>query len=113
MEKIGREELKKDFKPLIVLLQKVHRMGPEIERELFIDHAPVIGLCHTRGCFIHFASYYLQYEMDHIIQDVEKKIIARRVTEVIVYDNFIEYEAARVKAMSNVKNNEQTGLNFN
>lgn len=113
MEIINREELKKDFKPLIELIQKFHKMEPAVEKELFIDREPVVGLCHTRGCFMHFENYYIQYEMDHIIQDIEKRIIARRVVSVIIYDDFIEYEAARVKAMSSVKNNQQTGLNFN
>ena len=55
--------------------------------------------------------YFIRYEMDHQIRNVEERLIGRRLNEVIVYDDFVEYEADRVRNMSVSKS--QTGLNFN
>jgi hypothetical protein len=88
-------------------------MGPEIEKELFIDRTPVRGLCHTRGYLIIWKEFFLRYEMDHIIVNPETAEIGRRINEVTLYESYQEYEAARVLAMSSVSPNEQTGLNFN
>lgn len=67
---IKRKELKRDWPQLIAFIQSKHVMGPEIEKELFIDNKPVRGLCHQRGYFILFGEFYVQYTMDHIITDV-------------------------------------------
>ncbi|HYG03309.1 MAG TPA: hypothetical protein VD927_12745 [Chryseosolibacter sp.] len=108
---IQREELKKDWKFLIDVIQSKHVMEPVIEKELFENHKPVKGLCHQRGYFVLVGSYYLQYIMDHVITDVDYRLIGRSVMEVIFYDTYQEYEAVRIKAMSSVK--DQTGINLN
>lgn len=108
---IGREELKKEYPKLIELIQQNHVMESNIERELFVNNRPVKGLCHTRGYFVIMDQFFIQYEMDHIIVDPKLNLIGRSLREVIFYDDYQEYEAARVKAMS--KSNDQTGLNFN
>jgi len=86
-------------------------MESNIERELYIDNKPVVGLCHTRGYFQIMGEFFIQYTMEHIITDVDLTLIGRRLTEVIFYDNYQEYETARVTQMS--KSKDQTGLNFN
>lgn len=113
MIKYDRKYLKSEFPEMIKFIQANHVMGPEIEKELYIDNKPVRGLCHTRGYFIIWDKYFIQYVMAHIITDVQMQLIGRAVDEVIVYDDFQEYESARIKAMSEVKPNQQTGLNFN
>lgn len=113
MIQIKREELKRDWQNLISYIQKHHVMGPEIEKELFIDREPVVGLCHTRGYFILFGEFYVQYVMDHIITEVATQQIGRRIEEVYFYDSYSEYESERVKAMSAVSPSEQTGINLN
>ncbi len=111
--KIGREELKKEWPELIAYIQKNHVMEPVIEKELFHNpkFKPQKGLCHTRGYFIIFGEYFVQYEMDHIIVDPKLSLIGRSLREVIFYDTFQEYESARVNTMS--KSKDQTGLNLN
>lgn len=113
MDIIERNELKATMPELIAFIQQHHVMGPEIEKELFIDRVPVEGLCHTRGYFIIWKEFYLQYEMDHIVVTPSIGELARRVNKVIIYESYQEYESERVKAMSAVKPNEQTGLNLN
>lgn len=112
MTTISRQELKKNFPDLIAMIQRQHVMGPEIEEELFVRHKPVVGLCHTRGYFVIWDGMYIQYTMGHVIVDL-KGIIGRSLQEVIIYDSYIEYERARVKAMSKVAPADQTGLNLN
>jgi hypothetical protein len=106
-----REELKKEFPKLIALIQKNHVMEPNIERELFINNKPVKGLCHTRGYFVIMDKFFIQYEMEHIIVDPNLNLIGRSLRKVIFYDDYQEYESARVKRMS--KSKDQTGLTFN
>ena len=114
METIEREELKKVYPNWIDLFQKHHTMGPEIYEELFIKHTPVENLGHSRDYFLIIDDiFYTSYCMDHIIVDVELKVIARRLLSVTLYDSFQEYEAARVRGMQSVKPEDQTGLNFN
>lgn len=110
-----REFMKKEFPELIQLIQKTHEMGPEIENELYVNHTPVEHLCHQRSYFKIFMNpnIYMQYTMDHVIKNVELKLIGRAVQEVIIYDTFQEYEVARVKAMSAVAPQNQDGLNLN
>lgn len=112
-----RKFLKEEFPELIQIIQKNHVVGDEVYHELYIAHKPVVNLCHTRGHFAVFHNskgpLYLQYTMAYVIQDVEAKLIGRAVEDVTHYETFIEYEAARVKAMSSVAANEQTGLNQN
>lgn len=107
----NREQLKKEFPQLIDLIQKNHVMEPNIYQELFINNTPEKNLCHERGYFVIMGEFFIQYAMEHIIQDVELTLIGRRLTEVIFYDNFQEYECERFKQMS--KSKDQTGLNFN
>src|SRR5688572_28984754 len=104
---INREELKAEFPKLIELIQKHHVMEDKIERELFINNKPVKGLCHTRGYFMVMDEYFIQYEMDHIIVDPNINLIGRSLREVIVYEDYQEYESARLKAMTGTK--DQTG----
>ena len=111
MIKYTREELKKHLPELITLIQKNHVMEDNIERELFIENKPVVGLCHSRGYFVIMDEWFIQYGMEHIITDVNLRLIGRRLTDVTFYDDFQEYESARVKQMS--KSKDQTGLNFN
>jgi hypothetical protein len=106
-----REELKREMPDVIAAIQKHHVMESNIYQELYINHKPVKGLCHERGYFVIVGDLFLQYTMEHIIQDVQLQLIGRRVTSVTVYDTFQEYEAERVKRMSGSK--DQTGLNFN
>lgn len=113
MTKFDRPYLKQHFPEMIKFIQSQHTMGPEIEKELFVDNIPVRGLCHQRGYFILWGEYCIQYVMSHIISDTNLRLIGRSVDEVIVYDNFQEYESARVRAMSAVKPSEQTGIGFN
>lgn len=110
---IDRAELKTHYKELIDYIQKRHVMEPVIEQELFVHNEPVPNLCHTRGYFVMFGEYHIQYLMDHVIMDVDLRLIGRSVEQVIFYDTYAEYEAARVRAMSGVKPSEQTGLNLN
>jgi hypothetical protein len=100
MRSISREQLKKSYGQLVRLIQARHEMGPEVERELFVKHTPVEGLCHQR-------CYY------HIITDVELRLIGRSVQQVTFYDSFQEYEANRIRGMSSVPASEQTGINYN
>lgn len=111
MTTFNREQLKKEVPQLIELIQKNHVMESNIERELFVDNKPVKGLCHTRRYFVIMDKFFIQYEMDHIVVDPKLNLIGRSLREVIFYDDFQEYESARVKAMS--KSKDQTGLNFN
>lgn len=113
MIKVGRQELKTKWAFLIKYIQKIHVMEPNIEKELFHNpkFKPQKGLCHTRGYFVLFDKYFIQYEMDHIIVDPNLSLIGWSLREVIFYDNFQEYESARVIAMSAAK--DQTGINFN
>jgi hypothetical protein len=110
---IGREQLKSDFKDLIKYIQDNHVMEPVINDELFVKHKPVEGLCHQRGYFVNAVGLYIQYVMDHIIVNPETRLIGRSVREVIIYDNYFEYETARQKAMNSVAAKDQTGINFN
>jgi hypothetical protein len=111
MIKVSRDELKANWKLLIDFIQKNHVMEPCVEEELFINNKPVIDLCHTRGYFIMFGEWYVQYSMAHVIMDVQLRLIGRAVEEVIFYDTYAEYESARVRAMSGTKN--QTGIHLN
>jgi len=112
-----RDILKYKHPELIQLVQHFHVMGPEIDRELFIDNKPVKGLCHTRSYFsiykIHGDDMYVNYIMDHIILDVKKKGIGRTVQEVTIYDTYVEFECDKVKELSSVHPSQQTGLNYN
>lgn len=108
---LDREELKQQYPALIIGIQKLHVMEGSIYEELFINHTPVVGLCHERGYFVIMGSMFIQYAMEHIITDVDLSLIGRRLKEVIVYDNYQEYESARVRAMSASK--DQTGLSLN
>jgi hypothetical protein len=115
MERFDREELKKDHPYWIKRIQEDHIMGPEIEQELFVNNTPVKNLGHSRVYFVILATrglddMYMSYEMDHIIVDVKDRILARRLLSVTLYDSFQEFEGARVREMSQVK--DQTGLNF-
>jgi len=115
---INRQTLKDLHPEIITAIQGIHKMGPEIEKELFIDNEPVVGLCHQRGYFLVWkwndgAVIYLNYLMDHVIRDVATKQIGRSVMEVTIYDSFIEYESARVSKLSSVSPKDQTGLNLN
>lgn len=47
--------------------------------------------------------FFIQYEMDHIIVDPNLSLIGRSLREVIFYDDFQEYEVARIKTMSKGK----------
>lgn len=111
MIKIERDELKSKYPDMIVGIQKKHIMEDNIYQELFVDNKPVVGLCHKRGYFVIMGDQFVQYYMEHIITDVDLTLIGRRLTAVIIYDNYQEYEADRVKTMS--KSTNQTGLNFN
>lgn len=111
MTTISREELKRDFPDLIAGIQKKHVMEDNIYQELFVDNTPVVGLCHERGYFVIMGDFFIQYAMEHIITDVDLCLIGRRLKEVIIYDDYQEYESDRVKTMS--KSKDQTGLNFN
>lgn len=111
MIQIDREELKSKFPDLIAGIQKKHIMEDNIYQELFVDNKPVVGLCHERGYFVIMGDHFIQYYMEHIITDVDLNMIGRRLTAVIIYDNYQEYESDRVKTMS--KSTNQTGLNFN
>jgi hypothetical protein len=113
MTVFDRDFLKQDFPDMISFIQSQHVMGPEIEKELFVDNKPVEGLCHQRGYFVIWGEFYLQYYMSHVIQNIELQLIGRRVDKVIVYDNYVEYERERQIAMNAVKPNEQTGINLN
>jgi hypothetical protein len=102
---------------MIQMIQGSHEMGPEIERELFIDNTPVENLCHQRGYFKIFVCggehMYVHYYMDHVIQNVDLKLIGRALQEVTVYESFMEYESERIRMLSRVKPTEQEGLNLN
>lgn len=111
MNQINREELKRDFPDLIAGIQKKHVMEDNIYQELFINNTPVVGLCHERGYFVIIGDQFIQYHMEHIITDVDLTLIGRRLTSIILYDDYQEYEADRIKTMS--KSKDQTGLNFN
>ena len=111
MEKFDREELKRDHPHWIEAIQGRHVMGPEIEQELFVNNTPVKNLGHSRVYFVIIHDVYLSYEMDHIIVDVRKRLLARRLLSITLYESFQEFEGARVREMSNVK--DQTGLNYN
>lgn len=108
---LSREELKRDFPSLITGIQKNHVMEDNIFQELFVSHKPVVGLCHERGYFVIIGDMFIQYTMEHIITDVQLQLIGRRLTSVIIYDNYQEYETDRVRTMSAAK--DQTGLNLN
>ncbi len=110
---LNRHNLKTNHPGLIKYIQEKHEMGPEIYEELYVKHVPVVGLCHTRGYFIIFGEYFAQCVMDHIITNVERQEIGRRIDEVILYESYIEYETERVKAMSKVNPSSQTGINYN
>lgn len=111
MLQINREELKAEFPDLIAGIQKKHVMEDNIFQELFVDNTPVVGLCHERGYFVVMGDQFIQYHMEHIITDVELQLIGRRLTSIIFYDSYQEYESDRVKTMS--KSSNQTGINFN
>jgi hypothetical protein len=110
---ITREELKKHHHKLIVYIQTIHVMGPEIEQELYIDNTPVVGLTYQRGYFLSFEGCYIQYVMDHVILNIDKRAIGRRIDHLIIYENYVEYETERFKAMNGVKPKDQTGIGFN
>lgn len=111
MIQINREELKAQYPDLIAGIQKKHVMEPNIYQELFIDNKPVQGLCHERGYFVIIGDMFIQYSMEHIITDVDLCLIGRRLTSIIFYDNYQEYEADRIRTMS--KSKDQTGINLN
>lgn len=107
--------MKTEVPHLIKLIQAQHEMGPEIERELFHNTNPKFfpqkGLAHSRYYFMIAGPYYIRYLMDHIIANVETQQIGRSVLEVIFYEDYMEYEAARQKQMS--VSTDQTGLHYN
>jgi hypothetical protein len=120
MEKIEREELKKRYPHWIKRIQEMHTMGPEIERELFVNNTPVKNLGHNREYFLIMdmedeegekVTFYASYDMDHIIVDPEKRLLARRLISLTLYESYQEFEYTRVREMS--KKKDQTGLNFN
>jgi len=120
MEKIEREELKEKYTHWIDRIQKMHVMGPEIEQELFVNNAPVKNLAHNREYFTILEmedkeggkqTLYVSYDMDHIIVDVKKRLLARRLISMTLYESFQEFEAERVKGMMATK--DQTGLSYN
>lgn len=110
---IEREELKEKYPHIIKAIQASHVMEDNIERELYINNKPVKNLGHSRYYFtiIGDNEFFIRYILDHIIMDVEKRIIARRLEQVILYESYQEFEAARVSQMSTSK--DQTGLHFN
>lgn len=119
---INREELKADWPWLIAEIQKNHEMHPDVYTTLFHNPDPALypqkNLAHSRGYFCVMEShsddsYYLQFTMEYIIQDVELQLVGRSLREVIFYDGFVEYEAARIKQLSSVSPDQQDGLNLN
>jgi hypothetical protein len=110
---IGREELKEDFPDLIADIQKKHVMEPNIYDELFVRNKPVKGLCHQRGYFVIVGDMFIQYVMDHIIVNPDLQLIGRSLQQVIVYDDYQEYERERLLKFNSVKPQDQTGINFN
>jgi hypothetical protein len=111
MEYFGREELKNDFACLIMLIQSIHKVSERVWDELFVFNVPVKGLCHTRMYFIIIDTLYIKYEMDHVIVDVDAKGIGRSLQSVTFYDDFTEYESARVRELGAAR--DQVGLNLN
>ncbi len=111
MEYFGREELKNEFTYLITLIQSIHQVSERVWNELFVFNAPTKGLCHTRMYFVIIDKFYVKYEMDHVIVDVKTKCIGRSLHSVTFYNDFTEYESARVRELS--ASHDSVGLNLN
>jgi hypothetical protein len=56
---------------------------------------------------------YLQYVMEHTIVEPDLYLIARTLREVVLYDNYQEYECDRVRTLGSVAPTDQNGLNLN
>ena len=114
MEKIKRKELKKHWGFLIDYIQKNHVDDPDVAQELFVRHKPVRGLCNQRGYFLIMDNqYFIQYVMDVIITEPELGLCGRAIQEVILYDDFIEYQGEFQRSLQSVSPQKQTGLNLN
>ncbi len=118
MKKLNREELAEQIPELIGYIKRGHKVElDEIVKELFVNNKPVKGLTHTRGYFVIITlkpqPLYIQYDVEHQIriEANDFSAVALSVSSVIIYDNYIEYEADRVKTLSAGK--DQKGLNLN
>jgi hypothetical protein len=118
MRTLNREQLTAELPEIINVIRRGHKPDlAEIMKELFINNKPVKGLTHTRGFFVIIPlsklTLYVYYEVAHTLR-VETDLfsaVALSVESVTLYDNYIEYEADRVKKLSAGK--DQQGLNLN
>jgi hypothetical protein len=116
MEIIERDELRDEYPDIVKGIQSRHEMHPDVPIELFKRHKPVKGLAHTRSYFIILSSTgrpdsYIQYYMRYQVVDPKLNLIGRAVDKVIIYETYQEFEADRVRLLSNSKNSE--GINLN
>lgn len=108
---IERQELKDQFPNMIKIIQMNHKMGEDIFEELYVKNTPVVGLTTTARYFAQFDGYWIEYTMSHQIRDVDAQLIGRAVEQVIIYEDYVEYESNRVKKLSGDKRSK--GLNLN
>lgn len=113
---LSRKELKKEFPSLIEYIQRHHQDHPDVIAELFERHKPVKDLCNTRGYFIQSklpGFEFMHYTMAVVIMSMEPLTLGRAVEEIVIYDNYIEYETHRTKALQFAGPKKADGHNLN
>ena len=111
---VERDELATEYAELVRSIQRFHfENDTEIFEEMFIKNKPSPGARFNRAYFRRIDKFYLQYFVSHLVIDPAHGIVAITLKRLIIYDNFIEYNGALVRALSSVKPDEQSGLNLN
>lgn len=111
--RVNRDQLKGSWAFLTKFIQSKHENPKDLLEEYLKVSNPIVkGLTHTRRFFALEPSMnlYLQYEMEHIVMDPELQTIGRSLRWVIIYDEYSEYEAERVKTLVGPG---AEGVNFN
>ena len=117
METITRDELQNKYPRLALSIHMLH-----FSRADFVDHmkgikdkiltSGVDGVCRTY--FVSIDEDYFSYDMDYYCIETDEHLpVVMALRKVIAYDNYVEYEAQRVKTLGNVPPKNQKGLNYN
>lgn len=113
MIEFSRKEIKNEprLKPLYDLLKKRHRVANHTKK-ILLRNKDIKDFCEESR---HFAMLplddpiYMHYDVANWYQKPDK--VAIRIEAIAVYDNFAEYESARVKQLHNASDADIPGLN--
>lgn len=116
---IERKELKKEWAFLIQFIQHKHRFSEDSKR-LLRENKDIMGYTVIEQYFaMSDNELFISYEMESLI--IDKPLIdgtasaGRRIMSVTIYDNYVEYETARMKNLGRAatEGHSTEGLNLN